>query len=179
MAFHHCLAGADGRRTGKHCLLAGGLNYGIDFKGGTLMTVKFAGPPDLTEDPLGHGAAPSKAKSASRTSAADGCQQRLRSARKLQEERLLNAEPRTPWTNVLTHDLRPAEQRQAGFQQHQRAESGGPSARSAGRRGRADDRPAVAGAGGGFDTVRDKQYSGLITDFNRTVLRAGHELLVL
>ncbi len=27
--------------------IKGGLDYGIDFKGGALMTVKFAGPPPL------------------------------------------------------------------------------------------------------------------------------------
>ena len=33
--------------------LKGGPRYGIDFKGGTLMTVKFAGKPPVDADPRG------------------------------------------------------------------------------------------------------------------------------
>ena len=33
-------------------LLQGGVKYGIDFKGGALMTVKFADKPNRREDPL-------------------------------------------------------------------------------------------------------------------------------
>jgi preprotein translocase subunit SecF len=46
MAVHYCLSGAHGGRVCQYPD-AGGLKFGIDFKGGTLMTVKFAQQPPL------------------------------------------------------------------------------------------------------------------------------------
>ena len=50
MAVHHCLADSDGSRFGS-LAIKGGPNYGIDFKGGTLMTVKFAQNAAARHDP--------------------------------------------------------------------------------------------------------------------------------
>ena len=51
VAVHHCLAGADGGRAWQHRHEGRRSDYGIDFKGGTLMTVKFADQPAAGEDP--------------------------------------------------------------------------------------------------------------------------------
>ena len=49
MALHRRLTGALGGRARSACAVKGGPRYGIDFKGGTLMTVKFAGKPPIDE----------------------------------------------------------------------------------------------------------------------------------
>jgi preprotein translocase subunit SecF len=141
-----------------------GMNYGIDFKGGALMTVKFAGPPDLQKirSVMEHAV---KGEVSVVNFSGGTAVNSVSIGTELQEERLLN-QNRDTMDNVLAQTF--------GQPNNGKLDFNNTSAVTLKERLR--DPLARAGVpmtdqqleklASDLVTVRDKQYSGLITNFN-------------
>ncbi|SPE43385.1 Protein translocase subunit SecF [Candidatus Sulfopaludibacter sp. SbA3] len=142
-----------------------GMNYGIDFKGGAMMTVKFAAPPDLQKirSVMEHSI---KGEVSVVDFKGGTAVNSVSIGTELQEERLLN-QNRDVMQNVLNTTF--------GQPNNGKLDFNNTSAQSVSER----LRDALARAGvpmteqqlqklsADLMTFRDKQYSGLITDFSQ------------
>ncbi len=141
-----------------------GMNYGIDFKGGALMTVKFAGPPDLQKIRSVMERAVKGEVSVVNFSGGTAVNS-VSIGTELQEERLLN-QNRDTMDNVLAQTFGQPNNGKLDFN----------NTSSVSLKERLRDPLARAGVpmsdqqleklATDLTTVRDKQYSGLITNFN-------------
>src|SRR5579863_9440972 len=141
-----------------------GMNYGIDFKGGALMTVKFASPPDLQKirSVMEHSI---KGEVSVVDFKGGTAVNSVSIGTELQEERLLN-QNRDAMQNVLTTTFGQPGSPKLDFN----------NASADGVANRLRDALARAGVpmseqqlvklASDLTTARDKQYSGLITNFS-------------
>jgi preprotein translocase subunit SecF len=148
-------------------LIRGGLNYGIDFKGGALMTVKFSGPPPLEKirSAMGH-ASGIKGEVSVQTLSGNGATNEVEIGTELTDERQLNIN-RQAMDQALASNFGEAGSGKLDLNNVSKetlsdrlrdplAAAGVPMSKQ--------DLDKVAAA---IVDQRDSHYSGLLTDFNQ------------
>ena len=115
-------------------VMQGGLKFGIDFKGGTLMTVKFAQKPPLEKIRTAFARSGKiKGEVTVQNFTDPQTQNEVEIGTELANERQLAAN-RQAMEEVLSRDVRPAGQRQTGSELGEQGYAGGAPARRAGPR---------------------------------------------
>jgi preprotein translocase subunit SecF len=142
-----------------------GMNYGIDFKGGAMMTVKFASPPDLQkirsvmEHSIKGEVSVVDFKGGTATNS-------VSIGTELQEERLLN-QNRDAMQNILDTTFGQPGGGKLDFNNASQLTLSERLRDALARGGVPMSEPQLQKLTADLITVRDKQYSGLITDFNQ------------
>jgi preprotein translocase subunit SecF len=142
-----------------------GMNYGIDFKGGAMMTVKFASAPDLQkirsvmEHSIKGDVSVVDFKGGTATNS-------VSIGTELQEERLLN-QNRDTMQNVLNATFGQPNNGKLDFNNASALGLADRLRDGLARAGVAMNEPQLQKLTADLLAYRDKQYSGLITDFNQ------------
>src|ERR1035438_1778996 len=148
-----------------------GMNYGIDFKGGAMMTVKFASTPDLQKirSAMEHAI---KGEVSVVDFKGGTASNSVSIGTELQEERLLN-QNRDTMQNVLNATFGQPNNGKLDFNNSSQLSLADRLRDSLARAGVPMSEPQLQKLTADLLAVRDKQYSGVITDFSELSSAAG------